>query len=63
MNFVVYGQKETLFKRRHTNFELKVTISLRLAGVQTKCSLKRSVPLHFPDLAPSGFFLFSNLKI
>ena len=47
MNFVVYGQKKTRFKRRHTNFQPKATIGLRLAGVQTKCSckhLKRGIP-------------------
>ena len=31
MDFVVYGQKETLFKRRHTHFQSEGTISLRLA--------------------------------
>ena len=48
MNFVVYGQKETLLKRRHTNFQPKATIiSLRLAGVRTKCCRKngeRGIP-------------------
>ena len=47
MNFVVHGQKETLFKRRHANFQPKATISLRLAGVRTKCSRKngeRGIP-------------------
>ena len=47
INFVVYGQKETLFKRRHTNFQPKATISLRLAGIRTKCSRKnreRAIP-------------------
>ena len=40
MNFVVYGHKETLFKWRHTNFQPKAKISLRLAGTRTKCSRK-----------------------
>ena len=47
MNLVVYGQKETLFKRRHTNFQPKATISLRLASGRTKCSRKnekRGIP-------------------
>ena len=33
-------KKEILFKRRHINFQPKATISLRLAGVRTKCSRK-----------------------
>ena len=40
MNFVVYGQIETLSERRHTNFQPKAMISLRLAGIRTKCSRK-----------------------
>ena len=47
MNVVGYGQKETLFIWRHTNFQPKQTISLRLAGVRTKCSRKngeRGIP-------------------
>ena len=40
MKFVVYSQKETLFKRSHTNFQPKAMISLRLAGVRPKCSRK-----------------------
>ena len=31
--FVVYGQKETLFKQRHINFQPKAKLSLRLASV------------------------------
>ena len=40
MNFVVYGQTETLFKRRYTKFQPKASISLRLTGVRMKCFRK-----------------------
>ena len=35
MNFVVYDQKETLFKRHHDTFHPKARISLHLAGVRS----------------------------
>ena len=47
MNFVLYDQKETSFKRHYTNFQLKAMISLRLVGARTKCSRKnrkRGIP-------------------